>query len=58
MQGGIEMERYTDGKAEAWAFRWIDYSQRNYIVTVWLHGFLTKNFNAVIDDFGNLVHAP
>ena len=46
----------TDGKAEAWAFRWLlsDQFPGHYIVTVFCAGF-GANFPAVIDDFGNLI---
>lgn len=57
--GGIDMQHYTNGRADAWAFRWMNDGQRHYVVTVWVP-FLhyVENVNCVIDDFGNLVHVP
>lgn len=45
-----------DGYGEAWAFRWnICAKPGCYVVTLHLPGFGSKNFDAVMDDFGNLV---
>lgn len=47
---------YTNGKAGAWAFRWLfGGTHGKYLVTVIVDGFFCKNFDAVVDDFGNLV---
>ena len=50
---------YIDGKARAWSFRWIDACRPgHYVVAVSVTGFFTDNFDAVVDDFGNLVRVP
>jgi len=48
---------FIDGKGYAWAFRWHDSAKPGrYVVTAGLDGFMPyRNFDAVMDDFGNLV---
>lgn len=46
---------YSEGTAEAWAFRWMSACRPGcYVVTLKADSFV-ENFNAVVDDFGNLV---
>ena len=50
---------YVDGYASCWAFRWTGITRPGtYCVTISVSGFLTCNFVAVVDDFGNLVQVP
>lgn len=44
------------GLAEAWACRWLEHGPKNkYTVTFLIYNFCIISFDAVIDDFGNLV---
>lgn len=50
------MSNYTNGQAQAWAFRWLDsFNASKYCVTVGVEGFGLHIYAAVVDDFGNLV---
>lgn len=59
-------EPVIDGRARAWAFRWLSSCKPGkYIVTVSANTSstgdrisFTANFDAVVDDFGNLVMVP
>ena len=47
---------YIEGAARAWSFRWIGACRPGlYLVTVSVSSFFAENFDAVVDDFGNLV---
>jgi len=47
---------FVQGRASCWGFRWLDVCKPGlYVVTVVAHGFDAANFDATVDDFGNLV---
>jgi hypothetical protein len=55
-------ETATRGRADAWAYRWSGFAAPGrYAVTMWadhMGQFIGKTWQAVIDDFGNLVVVP
>jgi len=52
----IYADNITDGDADVWSIRWCSCGKPfKYTVRVIVRGFSSQTFDAVIDDFGNLV---